>query len=97
MIALIIYLTFTSENSDETRHKNTQQAEIAAKERLAQNNKDLSRLAIKSDHLASNHLNKSKQETELDTHSYSDSTSNESIDDDDPLRVLPYPKDDHFK
>lgn len=90
MIVLIIYLTFTGGNNQHSRQKNIYQAQEAAKELLAQKNNEFSQ------HSTSFKIN---QETEFEQRSdrnefHQDMDIKEA---DDPLRVLPYPKDNKFE
>lgn len=96
MIALIIYLTFTGGNK-KTRQKNQLQAEEAAKERLAQNNSTMLQQSNNFHPNDSNYHDDFRQELDTDNHYYQESDSEEPIEDDYSLHVLPYPKDDDFK
>jgi ABC-type multidrug transport system fused ATPase/permease subunit len=96
MILLIIYLTFTSGKSKTSRHDRQIQAEEEAKTRLAQNNSNLteSRSAQTND---SSFTEETDHTLQQNTHFQHDAESiNNSIEEDDQLHVLPYPKDDDF-
>jgi len=93
MIALIIYLTFTGGNK-QSRHNKVRQAEEAAKERLAQSNMPQSEQHLNQDNFGGNSDFRSNSRTENRYHQ--ELQSEESVEEDDPLRILPYPKDDHF-
>ncbi|MGX7262719.1 hypothetical protein [Enterococcus crotali] len=96
MIALIIYLTFTGGNK-KSRHKNILQGEKAAKERLAQNNDMMTNQSNDLNQNDPNYHNDFRQEFDTEGHYYQNANSEESVEDDYSLHVLPYPKDDDFK
>lgn len=93
MIALIIYLTFTGGKHNKTAHTKAFLAEEAAKERLAQNN-------IESPSQEPTHVNQHefRQQSDLSyQHYHDDSRTEETLDEDPSLQILPYPKEDDFK
>lgn len=95
MIALIIYLTFTGGNK-QPRHNKIHQAEEAAKERLAQNTPTPpSEQQFRQNN--SDYHNEFRTESETKNHYEQNSHSQDIIEEEDPLQILPYPKDDDFK
>lgn len=97
MIALIVYLTFTGgNNKSKSRHLKAHQAEEAAKERLAQNDTSQSTNQYFEPEISPNQ-DEFRYEWEKENHSYQEPHSEHTIEEDDPLRILPYPKDNDFK
>lgn len=92
MIILIIYLTLTSGRNDTSYHQNKYDPEKEAKARLAQNNHEaLHSIPFNSNEYA--HENNNGDNVYLSQ----DSSSENSMQDDPALHVLPYPKDDDIK